>query len=151
MTEKQLSAKQIKTFFCMASVERKTVNLLTYICGIASMSRGVSLPHSDSQFTANLTVKVNCKQMRTFPLPAAVSTSQKRGVMPYLFQTLSLTWTVAWCIQWIISFCVSLDGFFIPWLLLYLQQQWNIALVWVFAVLFLTEREVKIFPFFLTL
>lgn len=54
------------------------------------MSRTDSLPHSYSQFTAILTVKVNSKQMRALPLPAAESTLKKRGVMPHLFQILSL-------------------------------------------------------------
>lgn len=49
--------------------------------GIANMTREDSLPHSYSQFTAILTVKVKCKEKRTFPLPAAVSTAQKSGVM----------------------------------------------------------------------
>lgn len=38
---------------------------------MANMSGGDSSPHSFSQFTATLTGRVNCKELRTFPLPAA--------------------------------------------------------------------------------
>ena len=72
MTESKILAKQIKRF--LYGLSGYESSKLTYICGVANISRGHSLPDSYSQFTAILTVKVNCKQTRTFPLPAAMST-----------------------------------------------------------------------------
>lgn len=54
----------------MTSVSRKEVNFI-YICAMANIPMRDSQPHSYSKFTATLTGRVNCKQITTFPLPAA--------------------------------------------------------------------------------